>query len=640
MNNRIPATYTRHCWCGGSLDNSPNSMYARCMSCGTFVSQYEVSTASLKDFYSLGGYWHDYQKKVGGFPDISQRSRNDRQDRIPFWFNLLSLSGCLPTRLLEVGCSHGGFLDYCREHGIGEVVGVEVDEETCAFARQRFQLEHVHSGLFPDVQLPFVSFGAICMFDVVEHFPDPIRALKVVAGLLADDGVLILQTPCYRGEDGGWSQFKPEEHLYLYDESNLTALLDRCGLYAAEIFPGYFRDDMFVVARKKSSVADILFIRTDAIGDNVLASSMLPAVTGLYPGARITVLCRQHISELYETCPFVSKVLAFDFDRACQDDSYRDDLLAHLQSLSFDLTLVTQYSRDMLTDIFAIGSFARERIAFSGDNCEISPEVKRLNDGCYTRLIDISSYSRRECDRLRDYLVALGMDSAELTPSLWTIPADGKLANNFFRQHALKKESTVAICINGSHSNKMYPYYAEALGNLCQQESITLIALGGRDDFAASQAVLNKIGGPHLNLCGLTTLRQSAEILRRCRMLVSADTGTAHLACAVGARNLVVMWGGHFGRFFPYSPLTSLVCLPLECYECNWQCPHDRWHCIREITPATVAIAMEQTFMGGALKPRIFVQNGLEGENGRLFAPDRLSLLGNLNSVEIITVDL
>lgn len=604
------------------------------------MSQYVTSAASLKDFYSLGGYWHDYQKKVGGFPDISQRSCNDRQDRIPFWFNLLKLTGGLPARLLEVGCSHGGFLDYCREHGVDAVVGVEVDEKTCNFARQRFQLEHVYSGLFPDVQLPFVYFDAICMFDVVEHFPDPIRALKVVAGLLADDGVLILQTPCYRGEDGGWSQFKQEEHLYLYDESNLSALLDRCGLYAAEIFPGYFRDDMFVVARKKSSVTNLLFIRTDAIGDNILASSMLPAVAGLYPGARITVLCRQHISELYETCPFVSEVLTFDFDRACQDDPYRDDLLAHLQSLSFDLALVTQYSRDMLTDIFAIGSFARERIAFSGDNCEISPEVKHLNDGCYTRLIDIPRDSRRECDRLQDFLVALGVGSTELTPSIWTIPADGKLADRLFRQHALKKESAVAICINGSHSNKMYPYYAEALGNLCQQEAITLIALGGRDDFAASQAVLNKIGGPHLNLCGLTTLRQSAEILRRCRMLVSADTGAAHLACAVGTRNVVVMWGGHFGRFFPYSPLTSLVCLPLECYGCNWQCPHERWHCITEIAPGTVATAAERTFRGFAPKPRVFVQKELCGQDVNSFAPDRLSLLGNLNSVEIITVDL
>jgi hypothetical protein len=66
--------------------------------------------------------------------------------------------------------------------------------------------------------------------------------------------------------------------------------------------------------------------------------------------------------------------------------------------------------------------------------------------------------------------------------------------------------------------------------------------------------------------------------------------------------------GGHFGRFFPYSPLTSLVCLPLECYGCNWDCRFHTEHCVKDIAPQVIAKAITETLAGPGGKPRVFVQ--------------------------------
>ncbi|GAG62112.1 unnamed protein product, partial [marine sediment metagenome] len=49
----------------------------------------------------------------------------------------------------------------------------------------------------------------------------------------------------------------------------------------------------------------ILFVRTDSIGDNILAMTMIPHIKDKYPKANITALCQEHIAELYEACPFV-----------------------------------------------------------------------------------------------------------------------------------------------------------------------------------------------------------------------------------------------------------------------------------------------------------------------------------------------
>ena len=100
--------------------------------------------------------------------------------------------------LLEIGCAHGGFLSYCRNHGVKNVVGVEVDEKTCDFARKHFNLPFVVSGLFPDVSLPIEEFDAVTGFDVIEHFINPIKGLDGVAHILKEDGICLFQTPCYR----------------------------------------------------------------------------------------------------------------------------------------------------------------------------------------------------------------------------------------------------------------------------------------------------------------------------------------------------------------------------------------------------------------------------------------------------------
>jgi tetratricopeptide (TPR) repeat protein len=58
----------------------------------------------------------------------------------------------------------------------------------------------------------------------------------------------------------------------------------------------------------------------------------------------------------------------------------------------------------------------------------------------------------------------------------------------------------------------------------------------------------------------------------------------------------------------PYSPLTSVVCLPLECYGCNWQCRYQRVHCVRDVLPEVFSEAIQVTLERPSNKPRVFVQ--------------------------------
>lgn len=241
------------CWCGGSLGPSPHPDYFGCLRCGTQVAREIPGAETLRDHYRLDPYWRDQAQRLD-MPPIEVRARNDFGDRIPVWYRFLRRYQPACRSLLEIGCSHGGFLAYCRSHGIPEVVGVEVSPETCAFARERFGLPEVHPGLFPEVDLPRPSYDVIAAFDLFEHLSAPLSSAQAMLEHLAPGGALLLQLPCYRGEGRDWPMFLARDRLYLYTSDAIREILERAGFEVTAVTKAIFWYDQFVVARRAGEV--------------------------------------------------------------------------------------------------------------------------------------------------------------------------------------------------------------------------------------------------------------------------------------------------------------------------------------------------------------------------------------------------
>ena len=849
----------RRCWCGGALADSAHPLYGKCHGCGTLVLRRNLTEAELKSFYGYQQYWHDHQSNVTGHPTIEQRAENDFRDRIPVWHRVLASNHPAPRRVLEIGCAHGGFLHHCRQQGSETVVGVEVDEATCKFARDHFGLPHVVSGLFPAVKLPVDQFDAVCGFDVIEHFLDPVEGLRGVAKILAPGGVCFFQTPCHRGEGGDWKQFRPQEHTFLYTEESVRRLFEKCGLEVVETIPGCFPDDMFIVGRRKAdavkspassvaaaprrvkvaedyagkldltqidgqsefasaiqrlfrdhhprrivetgtylgegttrviadtlrqlgladaefhsieinpdhlgrarqnlsrsgldslvrlhhgvsvprgllpslgeieratvrdigeddifvdhreheratlyfketdfhgipddllgrvlrgfngrpdfvlldsgghmgnvefnyllgqlegpcwialddvhhikhrrslrqmqqdgrfeivvnstekfgfciarftpcrvtadeSVQRLLWARTDSIGDAVLASSMLPHVAAKYPAAKIAVLCERRVADLYLACPHVAFVIAFDKAQAA-DDTHLRGIIAEIAEFNPQIILNSVRSRDVLSETLTLAFRSSKHIAIESDLANMSAADCAEAAGMYDRIIPSPEPNRPEVERHRAFLAGLGVEVPVLQPKVWTSSDDETLAETFFRQNQLDPEKTIAVFPGAQHDCRVYAGYAEALRGTT---GFDFIVFGSAADEVLAASWANELPGRVLNLCGQSSLRETAALLRRCRLYVGAESAGAHIACAVGVPNVVILGGGHFGRFMPYSPLTSAVALPMDCYGCNWSCRHAREHCVKDIAPSLLAVAIRQTLGQSSGKPRVF----------------------------------
>jgi hypothetical protein len=242
------------CWCGGLPTPSVHPLYGNCPACGTQVLLRQLSAEELKAFYTEG-YWHEFVQNTYKLPSIEERAVNDFYDRLPFYFRMLLRYAPLPDSLLEIGCSHGGFLYYCRQSGVRHLDGIEVDANICAFAKKRFNLPSVIPGFFPDVVLPRDRYDVVAGFDVLEHFINPIEVMTAVAGKLDEKGICFFLTPCYRGEDRTWDRFRPDEHTFLYTEAAIGELYRRSGLDVIDIVPGLYSQDMYIIGKKHTATS-------------------------------------------------------------------------------------------------------------------------------------------------------------------------------------------------------------------------------------------------------------------------------------------------------------------------------------------------------------------------------------------------
>jgi lipopolysaccharide heptosyltransferase II len=134
--------------------------------------------------------------------------------------------------------------------------------------------------------------------------------------------------------------------------------------------------------------------------------------------------------------------------------------------------------------------------------------------------------------------------------------------------------------------------FAEAAAKITAQSSAQWILLGTKNDAAIGEQIAAAIGDHCVNRIGQTTLDQLIDELRQCRLLLTNDTGTMHLAALLGVP-VVAVFGSTEPRLTgPLGNGHTILRHHVECSPCFLrECPID-FRCMKAITTDEVAGAV------------------------------------------------
>lgn len=134
--------------------------------------------------------------------------------------------------VLGIGCATGFFLAHARNVG-WEVWEIETSEYAARYARESLGLK-VLTGTVSTVNLPERYFDVIMMSHVLEHFLDPLNALRQMRSWLKHDGILVIRVPAMGSLDAivygrNWEGWRIPYHLYHFSPRSLRAILRHAG---------------------------------------------------------------------------------------------------------------------------------------------------------------------------------------------------------------------------------------------------------------------------------------------------------------------------------------------------------------------------------------------------------------------------
>ena len=191
--------------------------YVRCL-CGLVYMNPQIDSEDSSRFYPA-----DYN------PHLIKQARASKRIRKPDLPEEMLASLGPDSKVLDVGCGSGDFLNCIRHHLHCRVSGVDTSQQAAFVAKQQYQID-VFQGRILDAPIEDNTFDLVTAMSCIEHMNDPAAAVRRIWSLCKPKGWFYLKTPNFNSLAAKW--FKDRwynldcpRHLYLFTPATIKALL-------------------------------------------------------------------------------------------------------------------------------------------------------------------------------------------------------------------------------------------------------------------------------------------------------------------------------------------------------------------------------------------------------------------------------
>lgn len=318
-----------------------------------------------------------------------------------------------------------------------------------------------------------------------------------------------------------------------------------------------------------------LVIRFSSIGDIVLASPVFRCLKKQIITSEVHFLTRSKFSAVTEANPYIDKFFYFDKNL--------DEVIQELKKEEYDyvIDLHNNFRSNKVKTKLGVRTFTIDKL-----NLE-----KFLLTKLRINIMPRRHITQRSLDTLQEFGVI--DDEGGLD---YFIPAKDVVRETDIplAHHA----GYLAIVIGASYYTKKLP--VEKLKELCSKIDHPIILIGGREDIAEAEQVSAVDPVKIYNACGKFNLNESADLVRRAKLVISHDTGLQYIASAFN-KNVLAIWGSTSPRLDvePYygtpflktqqeAPYENIIRLPeLKCQPCSKygtkKCPLGHFKCMRQM---------------------------------------------------------
>jgi len=333
----------------------------------------------------------------------------------------------------------------------------------------------------------------------------------------------------------------------------------------------------------------ILVRATNWVGDAIMAIPALRAVRARFPEARIAIVARPYVADIYHGQKLCDDLISYDPKGAHAGLIGRERLARELRAQGFDVALLLQNAFDAAW--LAWRADIPERIGYARDGRSLlltkrirapkSGEIRAHEQFYYLELLRRTGW----IDTLpSESVVRLNVAEDQRKRAEQTLSAAG----------ARRNVPRIAIGAGASYgSAKCWPpeRFADFVNRFRVSADADVILFGTASEEPVSDAIAAGITGPSIGLVGKTAIADLPALLSRCQLFVGNDSGAMHVAAAVGLPVVAIFGPTDSHGTAPITTRCTIIQERPYCSPCFLRrCPIDH-RCMTNVAPEAVEAA-------------------------------------------------
>jgi len=332
----------------------------------------------------------------------------------------------------------------------------------------------------------------------------------------------------------------------------------------------------------------ILVYSPSWIGDSIMALGALRSLRAHYPAAKLTVLAKPWVEELYQGCEAVDGSFRFDVNGVHSGPRGFVRLARALSQSRFDLAV-------LFPNAFRAGAVVRaagipERWGYGTDG----------RGWLLTRSVPPAPrpFGRHQTHYYLDLLRALGIRTEPPNIGLSPTPSMRAQAIQLLQTNGWHLgEPLVGLhpgATNSSAKRWAPERYALVGDRLADGLGARVVLLGGPNEVALAEEIRSRMQKPALFLAGETSLGELMGALESLTVLVTNDSGPMHLASALGVPTVAIFGPTYERETGPLGGNARVIRKQVECSPClHRECPTDHRCMIGVQVDEVCQVAME-----------------------------------------------